>query len=68
MLKSRRVQRALESLGYTLKRIAGSEYLYSAPNGELVVVTLGHREISSNSVRKALKLGGVAWEAFMERY
>lgn len=68
MLKTQRVRRALESLGYTLRRTAGSEFVYAAPNGEFVVITLGHREVSSNSVRKALKLGDVSWEAFMERY
>lgn len=68
MLGASRVERALASLGYVLKRVRGSEFHYTAPNGAPVTITLGHREVSSNSVRKALRQGGVTWEAFQERY
>jgi predicted RNA binding protein YcfA (HicA-like mRNA interferase family) len=67
-LSSKRVERALGKLGCEIKRITASHYIYLAPNGVVVTLPLGHRDVAVNLVKKEMKTAGIAWEAFLAEY
>jgi predicted RNA binding protein YcfA (HicA-like mRNA interferase family) len=68
MLSSRRTERALTALGYMHMGTSGSHKKFTAPNGIIVVLPLGHTEVLERYVRRACALGGINWDAFRERY
>jgi predicted RNA binding protein YcfA (HicA-like mRNA interferase family) len=58
------VQRALEKLGFTLKRQKGSEAIYVHPDGRWTTVPVHSRELKVGLYRAILKQIGMSEEEF----
>jgi predicted RNA binding protein YcfA (HicA-like mRNA interferase family) len=58
----------MSALGFELKRTTASHFIYLAPNGAVITLPLGHRDVALALVKKAMKAAGVAWEDFLARY
>ena len=62
--RSPEVQRALDKLGFKLKRQKGSEAIYIHPDGRWTTVPVHSRELKSGTYRAILKQIGLSEEEF----
>jgi hypothetical protein len=51
-----------------LRRTSGSYFHYTAPNGALITLPLGHTEVAETIIKKGMELAGIDWETFRKEY
>ncbi|MSQ10843.1 MAG: addiction module toxin, HicA family [Dehalococcoidia bacterium] len=64
-MPSRRVVRALERLGFGVRKVEGSHYHFRHPDGRRLVIPF-HGEVRVGLLLDSLKLANITWEAFEE--
>jgi predicted RNA binding protein YcfA (HicA-like mRNA interferase family) len=68
LLNSRRTERALTALGCSVLRQSGSHKTLQFPNGRVVTLPLGHREVYEPFVIRACRDGGIGYSDFLQKY